>query len=105
MTESVDFYTLGLGEVIGLSALHGTGTGDLLDAVVDALPTRPEFDPEAEDETLKIAIMGRPNVGKSSLLNKLLGEERSIVSDVAGTTRDAIDTQIKYYNETLTLID
>lgn len=105
MTEVVDFYTLGLGEVIGLSALHGTGTGDLLDAVVNALPSKPEFDPEAEDETLKIAIVGRPNVGKSSLLNKLLGEERSIVSDVAGTTRDAIDTKITYYNETITLID
>ncbi len=105
MSETVDFYALGLGEVIGLSALHGTGTGDLLDAVVNALPSKPEFDPETEDETLKVAIVGRPNVGKSSLLNKLLGEERSIVSDVAGTTRDAIDTQITYYNETITLID
>lgn len=105
MSEVVDFYALGLGEVIGISALHGTGTGDLLDAVVDALPHKADFDPEIEDETLKIAIVGRPNVGKSSLLNKLLGEERSIVSEVAGTTRDAIDTRIKFYNEEITLID
>lgn len=105
MGDVVDFYSLGVGEVFGISAVHGTGTGDMLDAVVEALPQKPEFEPEAEDESLKIAIVGRPNVGKSSLLNKLLGQERSIVSEVAGTTRDAIDTKIKFYNEEITLID
>lgn len=105
MGDVVDFYSLGVGEVFGISAVHGTGTGDMLDAVVVALPQKPEFEPEAEDESLKIAIVGRPNVGKSSLLNKLLGQERSIVSEVAGTTRDAIDTKIKFYNEEITLID
>ncbi|NJL95634.1 MAG: ribosome biogenesis GTPase Der [Anaerolineae bacterium] len=105
MQNSVEFYQLGLGEVFGISALHGTGTGDLLDAVVENLPKRPEFDPEAEDTSLKIAIVGRPNVGKSSLLNRLLGEERSIVSPIAGTTRDAIDTHITYHGEPITLID
>ncbi len=105
MGDVVDFYALGVGEVFGVSALHGVGTGDMLDAVVAALPQKPEFDPDLEDETVKIAIVGRPNVGKSSLLNKLLGQERSIVSEVAGTTRDAIDTKIKFYDEEITLID
>jgi GTP-binding protein len=100
-----DFYALSVGEVVGISAMHGTGTGDLLDAIVKALPRAPEFDPEQEDETLKIAIVGRPNVGKSSLLNRLLGEERAIVSPIAGTTRDAVDTLISYHNQILTLVD
>lgn len=100
-----EFYALGLGEVVGVSGIQGIGTGDLLDSVVEALPQAPEFDPEFQDETLKIAIVGRPNVGKSSLLNRLLGEDRAIVSDVAGTTRDALDTQIAYHGETITLID
>jgi len=102
---SYEFYNLGLGEVIALSALHGSGTGDLLDRVIDALPDSPDFDPEFEDETLKVSILGRPNVGKSSLLNRLLGEDRAIVSNVSGTTRDAVDTQIKYHGEVITLID
>ena len=105
MNDAVDFYALGLGEVFGISALHGRGTGDLLDAVVDALPVAPEFDPDAEDETLKISIVGRPNVGKSSLLNRLLGQDRAIVSNIAGTTRDAVDTRITFHNEPITLID
>jgi GTP-binding protein len=101
---AADFYALGLGgEIYPVSGVHGTGVGDLLDGVVEALPRR---EPEAEeDESLKIAIVGRPNVGKSSLLNRLLGEERVIVSPVAGTTRDAIDTRITFHGQPITLID
>ncbi len=102
-TEAIDFFSLGLGEPIPISSLHGTGTGDLLDMVVEALP--PMEETEEIDEGLKIAILGRPNVGKSSLLNQLLGEERVIVSDVAGTTRDAIDTRFQYEGRELVLID
>lgn len=105
LNEAVDFYSLGIGQVIGISALHGLGTGDLMDAVWEVLPPTPEFDPDAEDTSLKIAIVGRPNVGKSSTLNRLLGEERVIVSPIAGTTRDAVDTKITYHNDTITLID
>ncbi|NDJ54533.1 MAG: ribosome biogenesis GTPase Der [Chloroflexi bacterium] len=103
--DYVDFYNLGLdAEVFPVSAMHGLGVGDLLDAVVDALPTRkPEEDDD--DDSLKIAIVGRPNAGKSSLFNKLIGQERVIVSPVAGTTRDAIDTQLTYYGEPITIID
>jgi GTP-binding protein len=101
--EAVEFYALGLGDPIPVSSLHGTGTGDLLDAVVESLPIIEED--EAEDDSIKIAILGRPNVGKSSLLNRLLGEERVIVSDVPGTTRDAIDTRIEYEGLELVLID
>ncbi len=101
--EVTEFYNLGLGDPIPVSALHGTGTGDLLDAVVKSFPYTEET--EETDESLKIAILGRPNVGKSSLLNRLLGEERVIVSDIAGTTRDAIDTILKYENKELVLID
>lgn len=105
MRDAVEFFGLGAGDVFGISAMHGTGTGDLLDAMVEALPAAPEFDPEAEDESLKIAIVGRPNVGKSSLLNRLLGQDRAIVSPIAGTTRDALDTLINYHGEPITLID
>jgi len=101
--DAVEFYALGLGDPIPVSAQHGHGTGDLLDAIVEALP--PAEAEEEEDEQIKIAIMGRPNVGKSSLLNRLLGEERVIVSEVAGTTRDAIDTEIEFEGEQMTLID
>ncbi|MFQ5814130.1 MAG: ribosome biogenesis GTPase Der, partial [Anaerolineae bacterium] len=87
---AVEFYALGLGDLYPISALHGTGTGDLLDQIVAAFPVEEE---EEELEAVKIAIVGRPNVGKSSLLNKLLGQERSIVHETPGTTRDAIDTQ------------
>ncbi len=100
---AVEFYNLGIGEPYPVSALHGTGTGDLLDAVVEQLPAMPERD--EDEDILKIAIVGRPNVGKSSLVNKLLGEERAIVSDIPGTTRDAIDTKLKWQGEEVVLID
>lgn len=102
-----DFYSLGLNYVVGISSIHGLGVGDLLDdVVVEINKITEEWDEtEDEDEHLKIAIVGRPNAGKSTLLNKLIGEDRSIVSPVAGTTRDAIDTEIKWFGETVTLID
>lgn len=103
---AVEFYQLGFGDPHPISALHGTGTGDLLDRLFEALealiqPT------EEEEETVavNIAIVGRPNVGKSSLLNKLLGEERVIVSPIPGTTRDAIDIVLTYHGELIRLID
>lgn len=102
--NAAEFYNLGLGEVYAVSGLHGSGVGDLLDAVVESLPSKPPED-EEEDASLKIAIVGRPNVGKSSLLNKLLGKDRVIVSPVPGTTRDAIDTQVTWHGQPITLID
>lgn len=84
-----EFYNLGLGDPIAVSALHGHGTGDLLDACVEHMP--PDSGETEDDDAIRVAIVGKPNVGKSSLLNRLLGEERVIVSDVAGTTRDAVD--------------
>ena len=98
-----EFSRLGFGEPIAISALHGEGTGDLLDAIFEKLPALEDL-PEAPEE-LALAIVGRPNVGKSSLLNSLIGETRSIVSDVAGTTRDAIDTLFTYEDQTIRLID
>ena len=98
--EFYEFYNLGLGEPIAVSSVHGHGTGDLLDAVMENI-NREEFDDEDED-IINVAVIGKPNAGKSSLVNQIAGEERSIVSNVAGTTRDAIDTKIKkngiYYN-------
>ncbi len=85
-----EFYNLGLGDPIAVSAMHGAGTGDLLDACLVHFP--PEEDEEEDDDTIRVAVIGKPNVGKSSLVNRILGEERVIVSDVAGTTRDAIDS-------------
>ncbi len=99
---AVEFYSLGLGEPYPISALHGIGTGDLLDRVVAAFPAEEEGE---ELEAVKIAIVGRPNVGKSSLLNKILGQERSIVHEIPGTTRDAIDTQIEWEGQPVVLID
>ena len=99
---ALEFYALGLGAVHPISALHGTGVADLLDEVVGALPSS---EPEVEDERVKLAIVGRPNVGKSSLLNRLLGEERAIVSPIPGTTRDAIDTYLEWEGAPVTLID
>ena len=99
---AVEFYELGLGDPYPISALHGTGTGDLLDAILDVVP--PE-QPEEEAEGVKIAIVGRPNVGKSLLLNTILGEDRMIVSDKPGTTRDAVDSLVEWDGQPVTLID
>ncbi|MFP4396084.1 MAG: ribosome biogenesis GTPase Der [Anaerolineales bacterium] len=101
---AMEFYELGLAEIITISALHGLGVGDLLDRVVEMLPSAESSAPLPED-AVRIAILGRPNVGKSSLLNRLLGEERAIVSPVAGTTRDALDTKMSWGDRTLVLID
>ncbi|MBM6814474.1 ribosome biogenesis GTPase Der [Thermophilibacter provencensis] len=98
-----DFYALGVGEPRPLSAGHGHGTGDLLDDIVAAFPEPTEDEPE--DEMLSLAIVGRPNVGKSSLANRLANKKRSIVSDVAGTTRDAIDTVIEWKGQPIKLVD
>jgi GTP-binding protein len=108
----VEFYALGLGEPIPISSKHSINTGDLLDKIVEAFPAQPQIE-EAEEEQIRIAIVGRPNVGKSRLLNAILGQERVIVSDVPGTTRDAVDTEFEYtegegpdaYTYHVTLID
>jgi GTP-binding protein len=99
---ALEFYELGLGEPVAISSYHGSGTGDLLDRVVEALP---ESEDEHDIEGSAIALVGRPNVGKSRLLNALLGQERAIVSDVPGTTRDSLDTELEWAGQPLTLID
>jgi GTPase len=101
--EAVEFQRLGLGDPWPVSALHGHGTGDLLDEVVSRLPGHAE--PAVGDEAIRVAILGRPNVGKSSLLNALVGRDRVIVSDVPGTTRDAIDTVLRRDDATFLLVD
>ncbi len=98
---AAEFYGLGLGDPIAVSATQGLGTGDLLDTLVARLPRGGE----ETDETTRLALIGRPNVGKSSLVNRLLGEERVIVTPVAGTTRDAIDTRIEFEGRPVTLVD
>lgn len=101
-TKLYEFYNLGIGEPFGISAEHGTGIGDLLDEVVANLDNLGE---EMDDGSIKIAVVGKPNAGKSSLCNKLLGFDRTIVSDIAGTTRDAIDTPFSHNGKDYTLID
>ncbi|MBE3144094.1 MAG: ribosome biogenesis GTPase Der [Planctomycetes bacterium] len=100
--QALQFYELGMGDPYPISAVHGTGTGDLLDALVKAFP---KLEEQPEDDSVKIAIVGKPNVGKSSLLNRLSGEERAIVSPIAGTTRDAVDSHFNFNGMPLTLID
>ncbi len=100
---ALEFHRFGLGDPIPLSALHGHGTGDLLDAIVARLPGSGPA--QVGEEAIRVAILGRPNVGKSSLLNAILGEERVIVSDVPGTTRDAIDTAFQRGDTTFVLVD
>ena len=97
-----EFYELGLGDPMAISAEQGKGIGDLLDQVIEFFPQETEAE---EDDILRVAVIGKPNVGKSSLINTLLGEQRVIVSDIAGTTRDAIDTQVEFEGKTYTFID
>ena len=101
--EFYEFYNLGMGDPIAVSAVHGHGTGDLLDAVIAYFP--PESEEEEENDTIKVAVIGKPNVGKSSLINRISGQERAIVSDIAGTTRDATDTRIENQYGKFTFID
>ncbi len=101
--QPYEFYELGLGDPFPISAEHGTGIGDVLDAVVEAFGDMENK--EAEESGLKIAVVGKPNAGKSSLVNKLIGKDRSIVSDIAGTTRDTIDSIIYYKDKPYTIID
>ncbi len=98
-----EFYNLGLGDPVQVSSVHGHGTGDLLDRVVEYLPAEPEG--EEDGELIRVAIIGKPNVGKSSLVNRISGENRCIVSDIAGTTRDAIDTEVENAYGRFILID
>jgi GTPase len=102
-TDALEFHRLGLGDPIAVSALHGYGTGDLLDRIVAGLPG--EAREEVGEEAIRVAILGRPNVGKSSLLNSLVGQERVIVSDVPGTTRDSIDTVLERGDRKFVLVD
>jgi GTP-binding protein len=100
-TQHYEFFSLGVETMYPVSAVNGHGTGDLLDALVEALPEGEAVN----DESMAVAVIGRPNVGKSSIVNRLLGEERLVVSDVAGTTRDAIDTPLRYHGRTFVFID
>ncbi|MGD2157978.1 MAG: ribosome biogenesis GTPase Der [Anaerolineales bacterium] len=102
--QAYQFYELGMGDPLPISALHGTGTGDMLDVVVDIFQEQGLVE-EQEDDSVKIAIVGKPNVGKSTLLNRLVGEERVIVSPIPGTTRDAIDSYLTFNQIPITLID
>jgi GTP-binding protein len=100
-TDFYEFYQLGAGDPIPVSAINGKNSGDLLDVIIDRIPPVPA----EEQDALRVAVIGRPNVGKSSFVNRLLGEERLVVSEVAGTTRDAIDTPMRYHERTIVFID
>ena len=103
MADSYEFYSLGLGEPVPISAVNALNVGDLLDLVVQSLP--PETPAEEEPDTIRVAVVGRPNVGKSSLVNALLGEERLVVSNIPGTTRDAVDTYFRQDGITFVFVD
>jgi GTP-binding protein len=104
MSLAAEFHRLGLGEPVAVSATQGLGTGDLLDRLIELLPA-PEREPAVGDETIRLAVIGRPNVGKSSLVNRFAGEERVIVSELAGTTRDAIDLPLLVDGRRLVIVD
>ena len=105
MEDTFEFYNLGLGEIYPIAGMSGSGTGDLLDAVVAALPEE-DNSPESEEEQIpRFAVVGRPNAGKSSFINALIGEDRYIVTDIAGTTRDAIDTRFNQFGFDFNLVD
>jgi GTP-binding protein len=99
----LDFWSLGMGDPMPVSAISGKGSGDLLDALVASLPEVEEV--EEDEDTIRVAVVGKPNVGKSSFVNRLFGEERMVVSDVAGTTRDPVDTPLQYHGKTLVFVD
>lgn len=101
--ELYEFYNLGLDEPMAVSSVHGRGVGDVLDKCIEYFP--PESEDDEEDDSIKVAVVGKPNAGKSSLINRLLGEDRVIVSDIAGTTRDAIDTSLEKNGKKYTFID
>ena len=103
MMDVYEFYNLGIGEPVPISAANRTGLGDMLDEIVKEFPE--DLDTEEEDDIPKIAVVGKPNVGKSSLINRLLGEDRVIVSDIAGTTRDAVDAKVKWQGKEYIFID
>lgn len=104
---SYEFYELGIEQLYSISALHGSGTGDLLDALIDAFGDIENYEDDkgSDEQAVRIALVGKPNVGKSTLMNNLLGEERAIVSPIPGTTRDSVDSLIEYDNVPITLVD
>ncbi|HEX2924148.1 MAG TPA: ribosome biogenesis GTPase Der [Chloroflexota bacterium] len=102
MRNAVEFYQLGMGEPMAISSVHGHGTGDLLDEIVKDFA---EGEVEEPGEEVRLAIVGRPNVGKSSLVNAIAGQSRSMVSDIPGTTRDVIDTVVQYHGKSILLVD
>ena len=100
----LDFWSLGMGDPMPVSAISGKGSGDLLDAIVAKFPEHPDI-PEEEEGVVRVAVVGKPNVGKSSFINRLFGEERVVVSEVPGTTRDPVDSQMQYHDKTLVFVD